>query len=411
MQRLPIQSTGEAPMKGSTGCYEFPSDLKSSLVKLLKKVKFEEKKGVSKLFRKPKEPLQPLDDQEGVEGEAVKDYVDVSYTSVTKQSRGPTWDEDEDEDDFDDDVGQTPSTPHGIGFVGTHIETIKEVLTGSPTFYSQILRSLHEILNRLPEFSPKKVTCYGSGIGVNAYAVRAAWPHSNILIHCIEPSHQRMDIGKHVTEGFHNLVWSSELEIERNSAVRQLDPLHSKSSKDFYGELVLDTKKSTEPKTEVLETLEEQSDLVIVDLSSFSLPSDAQWDVIQRLKKRCKGVLLIKSNLRFRPYLDWKFSYVAFCHKSMMEGFTDRVNWGRIVSNPQKRKGHVILSLCNADGGAEKRIVAKSHGEEYGYRCARKSEWGEPFLYDKKPKSAKSKKRKGTVDVEAVEDDEVQISA
>ena len=57
------------------------------------------------------------------------------------------------------------------------------------------------------------------------------------------------------------------------SAVRQLDPLYSKSSKDFYGELVLDTTKSTEPKTEVLETLEEQSDLVIVDLSTLSLPS------------------------------------------------------------------------------------------------------------------------------------------
>ena len=72
--------------------------------------------------------------------------------TVTKQLREPTWDEDEDEDDFDNDndVGQTPSTPHGTGFVGTHVETIKEVLAGSPTFYSQILRSLHEILNLLP---------------------------------------------------------------------------------------------------------------------------------------------------------------------------------------------------------------------------------------------------------------------
>eukprot|EP00960_Hanusia_phi_P030365 748547-Hanusia_phi.AAC.2 len=315
MQRLPILSRRDPPMNGLKGCYDFPSDLKMSLVKLLKKVKFEEvmaaylpclgpslrrclRKGVSKLFDKPRGREYPpgtVDD----EGDGVKDYIDVSYSkgiSCRRDSKliadlppgrkkeEKSWEYDDDELDGDED--QTPHRTNHAQFVGTHVDTVKEVLSNCPNYYSQILRSLHEIINRVPDFKPKKVICYGSGIGVNLFAIRDAWPANDFPIHCIEPSHQRMDvnrnleslrvltwnqIGKHLTEDFQNVVWSQELELQRNAAVRQVNPSLSKNSRDFYGELIMEANKEKKLDDDVIESLDDQSDLVILDLSSAAL--------------------------------------------------------------------------------------------------------------------------------------------
>lgn len=47
----------------------------------------------------------------------------------------------------------------------------------------------------------------------------------------------------------------------------------------------------------------------------------------------------------------------------------------RIVRHPQKRPGHVLLSLCTKEGKLEERIVSKKQKETY--RIARKSSWGD----------------------------------
>ncbi len=48
----------------------------------------------------------------------------------------------------------------------------------------------------------------------------------------------------------------------------------------------------------------------------------------------------------------------------------------RILRNPMKRSGHVILSLC-AEEGLVQKTVSKRNSEEY--KLARKSEWGDEF--------------------------------
>jgi len=133
-----------------------------------------------------------------------------------------------------------------------------------------------------------------------------------------------------------------------------------------------------------------------------------------------------------RAFVDWKFSYVALSRKHLIsaeraaaagdvqdgearrcssadassadassppggggepkgdvvidmhkQGSDIAVNWGRVVRWPMKRSGHVVLDLCSAEGGMERRVVAKSHGAAGGYRRARELGWGDVFPFDK----------------------------
>jgi ribosomal protein RSM22 (predicted rRNA methylase) len=137
---------------------------------------------------------------------------------------------------------------------------------------------------------------------------------------------------------------------------------------------------------------------------------------------------------KFKAYMDWKFSFVALSRKHIADARSGaasgaprppathtsltsapaheeagvpgegehgevkdgQVNWGRVVRWPLKRSGHVILDLCSADGELERRIVAKSHGAQGGYRAARSLVWGDAFAFDKIHKPSKPRRAKKT---------------
>ncbi len=67
-------------------------------------------------------------------------------------------------------------------------------------------------------------------------------------------------------------------------------------------------------------------------------------------------------------YEDEKFSYVVALKKP-------QPSKDRIVRHPEKRKGHVVFSLCTPQGKLESRTVAKSDQELY--KKARKLSWGD----------------------------------
>lgn len=57
------------------------------------------------------------------------------------------------------------------------------------------------------------------------------------------------------------------------------------------------------------------------------------------------------------------------------------IYWHRILQ-PVKRKGkHSIVYMCNNQGKYDKRIIAKSHGDTYGYRASKKLKWGDVWKY------------------------------
>ncbi|MES1912780.1 MAG: hypothetical protein MHM6MM_005004, partial [Cercozoa sp. M6MM] len=68
-------------------------------------------------------------------------------------------------------------------------------------------------------------------------------------------------------------------------------------------------------------------------------------------------------------------------HELQRHSFT----WARQILPPRKRGGHTYMQLCTARGELERRIVAKSHGNEWGYKLARKSRWGDLWPYPERP--------------------------
>lgn len=69
---------------------------------------------------------------------------------------------------------------------------------------------------------------------------------------------------------------------------------------------------------------------------------------------------------------DEKFSYVAFAKQPCP------LTHGRVLRHPQKRTGHVVLTLCAEQGLIHKTISKKT---PEAYKSARKAEWGDSFEF------------------------------
>jgi ribosomal protein RSM22 (predicted rRNA methylase) len=49
-----------------------------------------------------------------------------------------------------------------------------------------------------------------------------------------------------------------------------------------------------------------------------------------------------------------------------------------------KKDQHAITDLCTPEGEFERRIIAKSHQDEGGYRLSRKAKWGDLWRFHKR---------------------------
>ena len=58
--------------------------------------------------------------------------------------------------------------------------------------------------------------------------------------------------------------------------------------------------------------------------------------------------------------------------------------WPRIILPVIKKQRHAILDLCNSEGGLERRIIAKSHGMDGGYKKVKKVRWGDLWYFEKR---------------------------
>jgi len=58
--------------------------------------------------------------------------------------------------------------------------------------------------------------------------------------------------------------------------------------------------------------------------------------------------------------------------------------WPRLIRPKLRRDKHIIMDVCNKEGALERIIIAKSHGEEGGYKHAKKIEWGDLWCFEKR---------------------------
>jgi ribosomal protein RSM22 (predicted rRNA methylase) len=66
------------------------------------------------------------------------------------------------------------------------------------------------------------------------------------------------------------------------------------------------------------------------------------------------------------------------------------INWARILSNPLKKSGHTIFSLCSNDGEIKNRYIITK--DDPSYKFSRKSFWRDLFPFVLNNDSIKEKK-------------------
>ena len=95
------------------------------------------------------------------------------------------------------------------------------------------------------------------------------------------------------------------------------------------------------------------------------------------------------------PLVNEKFSFLVAkkgeCPNTQFESEDDAITameksyfWPRIILPVIKKSKHSIMDLCNSEGDLERRIIAKSHGMEGGYKKIKKVRWGDLWYFEKR---------------------------
>jgi ribosomal protein RSM22 (predicted rRNA methylase) len=58
--------------------------------------------------------------------------------------------------------------------------------------------------------------------------------------------------------------------------------------------------------------------------------------------------------------------------------------WPRLIRPVIKAHKHRIIDLCTVEGKIERRIIAKSHGLEAGYRKVKRLQWGDLWYFERR---------------------------
>ena len=94
-------------------------------------------------------------------------------------------------------------------------------------------------------------------------------------------------------------------------------------------------------------------------------------------------------------FINEKYSYLAV-QKSKTAGqlFTTEFEansaeeksffWPRLIRPVYKRQRHSIIDLCTPEGQIERRIIARSHGSEGGYKQVKRLKWGDLWYFPRR---------------------------
>ena len=85
-------------------------------------------------------------------------------------------------------------------------------------------------------------------------------------------------------------------------------------------------------------------------------------------------------------FSDERFSYLVVSRGLQDESpLLEDSHRHRVVRQPSKKGGHVLLETCSDAGKYDTITVAKSHGKDV-YRAARKAYWGDEILVTRESK-------------------------
>ena len=291
---------------------------------------------------------------------------------------------------------------HGMGYLASR-------LTGT---YAATYRVLKEILTRVPNFTPKTILDFGSGIGCTYWAVDSIWGREGKLFHSVDLSGSMLELAARIRE-------EGGVELESVNDMRETKFLPGLGTYDLVvAAYSISDLPSLEMINKTLISLWNQTKhfLVLVEYGNaagHSILAEFRKSIIEEESKKedtesynpvfapCPHALkcpLMEEGCYFKQrtglstiqsrdalylkkkqtrFSNEKFSYLILARPSVSQFVEQTQEFVRLVGPTLKRKRHVITQLCASGGEIEKRIFSKSkHSSVYKY-IRKKSEWGD----------------------------------
>ncbi|CAK81774.1 unnamed protein product (macronuclear) [Paramecium tetraurelia] len=297
------------------------------------------------------------------------------------------------------------------------ILTVSYFLRKVPGSFAVGQKIMTEIQKRNPNFNPKSMLDYGSGIGTWAWSFKKLYPDVKNVV-CVEPNVYMRKLGKFVTQDYikdvkfyeslsHTLELSYDYfdfisiayvleEINHPEArLLALQSLWAKLSDD--GVMVLVCPGSPTGfrfVNDFREWILKQKGVIVAPCQHQQTCPMAkegfQWCHFKQMFTAWPKDVFPKYIYENTAVTE-KFSYLAVSKKALVQEGQD---WPRITFDPLKRGKHLILDMCTDQGTLERRIVAKSHGKEGGYYEAKHLNGGDLWRFPKLPPSKVGKKRR-----------------
>lgn len=284
-----------------------------------------------------------------------------------------------------------------------------------PGIFSCNTKVFDEIKKRFPGFSPRRMMDFGSGPGTTTWAASQMWP-SIKRYQLVEPSESMVNIsfklledfpvdrrpflhqGK--TDRFDLIVASYSLSELSDDASRRLHVLSMWEHLDPGGLLIV-----VEPGTPIGFKVVRQIRSTLMELADTSKNAETKPTIvgpcphahrcpmsqttwchfIQRVER---SATLRSTKSAVQNWENEKFSYMAISKGPLpgeLELADDHPNkdskWSRLVRQPLKRGGHIVMDSCLPSGTVERITVSRKHGQDL-YTAARKATWGDLFYVD-----------------------------
>eukprot|EP00656_Telonema_subtile_P016494 TRINITY_DN18717_c0_g1_i1.p1 TRINITY_DN18717_c0_g1~~TRINITY_DN18717_c0_g1_i1.p1 ORF type:complete len:412 (-),score=77.53 TRINITY_DN18717_c0_g1_i1:54-1289(-) len=290
-------------------------------------------------------------------------------------------------------------------------------------------RVFQEIAKRLPDFHPRSMLDFGSGTGAAIWSALETWEGLED-IQAVEVNRSMSDLSKKLLAGDEERVtWMNKFnesnarsdlviasyvlgEIAQTQRAATVKRLWERTEKCLVlvepgsrrGAGLIDDMRSV-----ILSRENSKFRKKIVKLDDFELDGLDSVYSLQKahslapysFEQRCPlphttwchfGQRLQRSRLMLQlkqstvPYEDEKFTYTVLV-RGPRNPADPAQSWPRIVSEPIRRRGHVVMDVCTAAGEYSRHVVSKADGVDFGYKQARKAAWGDlwPFPFPDEP--------------------------
>jgi len=298
-----------------------------------------------------------------------------------------------------------------------------------PATLSVTTRIFREMASRMPEWEPRTLLDFGAGTGAALWSAAGTFDSLEEAV-AVEQNQSMTNVGQQLWEANDkgmNVSWDRQLSegnaksdiviasyvlgemkaAQRATAVKRLWANTGKclvlvEPGSKAGSAVIDdmravvlSRANSRARTKLMKGFKHDDPGMISDgealqgahsLAPYNfdgrcpIPQESSWSHFGQRLQRTRLMLQLKQCSL--PYEDEKFSYTILM-KGPRDGNVEASHWARIMSEPMKNKGHVIMDVVTADGEYKRKIVSKADGDRHGYKQARRAVWGDlwPFPF------------------------------